>query len=87
MFRDALGVPHIRAHDVHDLADAQGEVTARDRGWQIEVDRLRAAGRLSELIGRAGVAWDVFTRRARLDDTARRAFSTLDDETRTFIAA
>ncbi|GAA4784866.1 penicillin acylase family protein [Microbacterium gilvum] len=87
VFRDALGVPHIRAHDVHDLADAQGEVTARDRGWQIEVDRLRAAGRLSELIGRAGVAWDVFARRARLDDTARRAFSALDDETRTFIAA
>ncbi|WP_164232720.1 penicillin acylase family protein [Microbacterium hydrocarbonoxydans] len=85
VFRDALGVPHIRATDVRDLARAQGEVTARDRGWQIEVDRLRAAGRLSELIGEAGVAWDVFARRARLDDTARRAFAALDAESRRFV--
>jgi penicillin amidase len=85
VFRDDLGIPHIRATDVRDLARAQGEVTARDRGWQIEVDRLRAQGRLAELIGEAGVAWDVFARRARIDSTARRAFDALDDETRQFV--
>jgi penicillin amidase len=85
VFRDDLGIPHIRAADVGDLAEAQGEVTARDRGWQIEVDRLRTSGRLSELIGGAGVAWDVFARRARLDDTARRAFQALDPETSGFV--
>ena len=52
VYRDRLGIPHLRATDVGDLAEAQGEVTARDRGWQIEVDRLRASGRLSELIGK-----------------------------------
>ncbi len=83
--RDHLGIPHIRATDARDLAAAQGEVTARDRGWQIEVDRLRSSGRLSELIGETGVVWDVFARRARLDDTARRAFARLDDATRTFV--
>lgn len=87
VFRDALGVPHIRATDVRDLADAQGEVTARDRGWQIEVDRLRAAGRLSELIGESGLDWDVFARRARIDDTAHRAFAALDEETSAFVSA
>ncbi|WP_424936574.1 MULTISPECIES: penicillin acylase family protein [Bacteria] len=86
VFRDALGIPHIRATDVRDLARAQGEVTARDRAWQIEVDRLRAAGRLSELIGEAGLAWDVFARRARLDDTARRAYSRLDEASGRFVA-
>ena len=85
VYRDGLGIPHLRAADVGDLAEAQGEVTARDRGWQIEVDRLRAAGRLSELIGAAGVAWDVFARRARLDDTARRALEGTDAETRAFV--
>ena len=85
VFRDAQGVPHIRATDVRDLAGAQGEVTARDRGWQIEVDRLRSGGRLSSLIGEAGVAWDVFACRARLDDTARRAFAALDAESRRFV--
>ncbi|WP_019180819.1 penicillin acylase family protein [Microbacterium yannicii] len=86
VFRDDLGIPHIRAMDVGDLAEAQGEVTARDRAWQIEVGRLRAPGRLSELVGEAGVAWDVFARRARLDDTARRAFAAADAETRSFVA-
>ncbi|MFE5410663.1 penicillin acylase family protein [Microbacterium sp. NPDC056569] len=85
VYRDDLGIPHLRATDVGDLAEAQGEVTARDRGWQIEVDRLRAAGRLSELIGAAGLAWDVFARRARLDDTARRALEGTDAETRAFV--
>ena len=85
VYRDDLGIPHIRATDAGDLAEAQGEVTARDRGWQIEVDRLRAAGRLSELIGEAGVGWDVFARRARLDDTARRALAGADAETRAFV--
>ncbi|MCP2636001.1 penicillin acylase family protein [Microbacterium sp. HD4P20] len=85
VFRDDLGIPHIRATDAGDLAEGQGEVTARDRGWQIEVDRMRASGRLAELIGEAGIAWDVFARRARLDDTARRAFAAADDETRAFV--
>lgn len=86
VYRDGLGIPHLRAADAGGLAEAQGEVTARDRGWQIEVDRLRAAGRLSELVGAAGVAWDVFARRARLDDTARRAYAGTDAATRAFVA-
>jgi len=86
IFRDALGIPHVRATDVRDLACAQGEVTARDRAWQIEVDRLRAAGRLSELIGEPGLAWDVFARRARLDDTARHAYRRLGEASRRFVA-
>lgn len=85
-FRDDLGIPHIRGTDVGDLAFAQGEVTARDRCWQIEVDRLRASGRLAALVGASAVSWDVFARRARLDDTARRAFAGTDAETRELIA-
>ncbi|GAB3399262.1 penicillin acylase family protein [Schumannella luteola] len=77
LFRDAQGVPHLRAADPLALAHAQGRVTAHDRGWQIEVDRLRAEGRLASLIGEAGLAWDVFAHRSRLDDTARRAHAAL----------
>lgn len=85
LYRDGLGIPHIRATTIRDLAFAQGEVTAQDRGWQIEVDRLRSVGRLAELVGESGVSWDVFARRARLADTARRAFDAQDDETRAFV--
>ncbi|GAA1957181.1 penicillin acylase family protein [Agromyces allii] len=85
--RDELGIPFVRGGDVFELAAAQGEVTAHDRGWQIEVDRRRAEGTLSALIGQAGLDWDVFARRARLDDTARRAFDGLGDEDRAFVRA
>ena len=74
VFRDALGVPHIRATDHLALAREQGLVTARDRGRQIEVDRWRAEGRLAERVGADGVEWDRFARRARLADTAQRAY-------------
>ncbi|WP_456845019.1 penicillin acylase family protein [Cellulomonas sp. P5_C6] len=87
VFRDALGVPHVRAADVLGLAREQGLVTARDRGWQIEVDRWKAEGRLAERIGPDGVAWDLFARRARLADTAQRAYAALGDEDRAFVDA
>ncbi|GAA1826300.1 penicillin acylase family protein [Agromyces salentinus] len=85
--RDDRGIPHVRGRDVFELAAAQGEVTAHDRGWQVEVDRRRAEGTLAALIGAAGLEWDVFARRARLDDTARRAFAALGDEDRDFVLA
>lgn len=77
LFRDAWGVPHLRASDHLELAEAQGRVTALDRGWQIEVDRWRAQGRLAERIGAAGVTWDVFAHRTRIDDTAQRVYAGL----------
>ena len=87
VYRDALGVPHVRAADHLALAYEQGLVTARDRGWQIEVDRWRAEGRLAERVGADGVEWDRFARRARLADTAQRAYAALADEDRAFVDA
>src|SRR5690606_26037794 len=58
-----------------------------DRGWQLQTDRLHAEGRLASLIGPAGVAWDVFAHRARLADTAQRAYHALDPEVRAWVDA
>ena len=49
--RDAYGVPHVRAGSISDLAHGQGEVTARDRAWQLEYLRRRAAGTTAEVLG------------------------------------
>ena len=80
LFRDAFGIPHVRGADHLEVAYGQGRVTARDRGWQIEVNRWRAEGRLAEQVGADGVEWDRFARRARLADTARRAYVALSGE-------
>ncbi|MFF8840941.1 penicillin acylase family protein [Streptomyces sp. NPDC015130] len=78
VYRDAWGVPHLRAADPQELAFAQGRVTARDRAWQLEVERHRAQGTTAAFLGAAEAGWDTFVRRARLADTARRCFERLE---------
>jgi penicillin amidase len=56
--RDERGVPHIRAHDEHDLFFAQGYVEGADRLFQMDLLRHYVAGRLAEWIGSAAVASD-----------------------------
>lgn len=90
IYRDAWGVPHLRADSVRQLARAQGIVTARDRAWQLEVERHRARGTSASLLGPDALPWDRFVRRARLDDTARRCFEHLerrDPETADWVRA
>jgi penicillin amidase len=85
VYRDKWGIPHLWADTVHELSYLQGRTTARDRAWQIEVERWRSEGRLAEHLGAAEVGWDRFARRVRLDDTARRCFAGLDAETRRWL--
>ncbi|NEB92522.1 penicillin acylase family protein [Streptomyces bauhiniae] len=89
-YRDAWGIPHLRATSARELARAQGRVTAVDRAWQLEVERHRAQGTSASFLGAAALPWDVFARRARLDDTARRCFTALerrDPETADWVRA
>ncbi|WP_020124252.1 penicillin acylase family protein [Streptomyces canus] len=88
--RDAWGIPHLRAGSARELARAQGRVTARDRAWQLEVERHRAQGTSAAFLGAGAVSWDTLARRARLDDTARRCFGALerrDPETAAWVRA
>ncbi|MEU6800383.1 penicillin acylase family protein [Streptomyces neyagawaensis] len=77
-YRDAWGIPHLRAADARALARAQGRVTAYDRAWQLEVERHRSQGTSASFLGADALGWDLFARRARLDDTARRCFARLE---------
>ncbi|MFC6149665.1 penicillin acylase family protein [Mumia xiangluensis] len=87
LFRDAYGVPHVRADTWLEVAGAQGRVTALDRGGQIQVEHWRSTGTLAEHIGAEGVPWDRFARAARLADTASRAYDALDAEDQDWVAA
>ncbi|MGW0706431.1 penicillin acylase family protein [Streptomyces sp. NPDC002643] len=89
-YRDAWGVPHLRAADAPALAHAQGRVTALDRAWQLEVERHRVQGTSASFLGADALPWDRFARRALLADTARRCFDRLertDPETAEWVRA
>ncbi|MEV5000677.1 penicillin acylase family protein [Nocardioides sp. LML1-1-1.1] len=85
--RDAWGIPQVSAGSVLEVAREQGRVTARDRGWQLEVERRRAEGTCAEVFGESGREWDLLVRRSLLADTARRAYAALAAESRAFVDA
>ena len=82
IYRDRLGIPHIRASSLHDAFFAQGFVTAQDRLWHMEFDRKRGAGRWAEMVGESAVEQDMMMRRFRLDDSARADYQASSPETR-----
>lgn len=86
-YRDAWGVPHLRAGSAAELAWAQGRNAALDRAWQIEVERHRAQGTSASFLGSGAVGWDRFARQSRLDDTARRCFERLEPATAAWITS
>lgn len=86
-YRDAWGIPHLRASDHRSLAFAQGWNAATDRAWQLENLRRRATGTAAALRGDEWLGWDRLTRQARVVDTAKAVFDALDPDTRAWVRA
>ena len=87
LFRDDLGIPHVRAASETAVAYGQGWVTAQDRGLQVEADRMRAEERFADVAGAAGAAWDRFAARERLAEAARAIHDALRPPERAWLAA
>ena len=87
VFRDAFGIPHIRAAGERDAFFAQGFVTAQDRLWQMESDRKRGTGRWAEAVGVTAVEQDKLVRRFRLEASARADYEAVNDHTRDMLDA
>jgi penicillin amidase len=62
ILRDRWGVPHIYANCTPDLFFAQGFVHAQDRLFQMEIHRRVGSGRVSEIVGPAGLQLDRIAR-------------------------
>ena len=84
--RDRWGVPHITGQSLHDVAFAQGYVTAQDRLFQMEMNRRVAAGRLAELFGPGDdnslIDADKFLRTLDLENAARDELAGIDPTTK-----
>ena len=82
VYRDWLGIPHVRAENEHDAFFAQGFVTAQDRLWHMEYDRLRGSGRWAEVVGDGALEQDKLMRRFRLTASAKADYNAMDSHTR-----
>lgn len=59
VLRDEKGMAYIHAKTIDDALMAQGFVTAQDRLFQMELMRLLASGRISEVTGEKGLPMDI----------------------------
>jgi penicillin amidase len=87
VYRDQRGVPHIYARNTHDLYLAQGYITAQDRLWTMDIDRVVTAGRLAELFGARWVNLDRHFRTLGLRRAAEASLITYSNETREYLDA
>jgi penicillin amidase len=84
---DRAGIPHIEAQTTADLFFAQGYCHARDRSWQMELNRRGARGELAELFGARAIDLDRVLRRLGFRRCAEREALTLDEEERSCLEA
>ncbi len=85
VMRDEKGMAYVYAQTLPDAMMAQGFVTAQDRLFQMQLTRLLAEGRISELVGDAGKSLDVRMRTIGIHRNAKKHAKILDDTTRLFI--
>ena len=87
VIRDEWGVAHIYAANNDDLFFAQGYVQAQDRLFQMDLNRRLGLGRLAEVTGPLGVAFDKFARYLGWPRAARAQADLSDPTTAAVIAA
>lgn len=85
--RDEMGVPHITAANLHDLALAQGFAMAQDRLWQMDLMRRLGEGLLSQVFGPVALEADEDNRRLGLGRTAHVEATRLSGDERALLDA
>ncbi|HET7801362.1 MAG TPA: penicillin acylase family protein [Humibacillus xanthopallidus] len=87
VLRDGRGVPTIYADNASDLFRAQGFVSAQDRFFEMDLRRHLTAGRLSEMVGSAGLESDKAVRTMGWRRVAEQELPRLAPETRQYLQA
>jgi penicillin amidase len=85
IWRDASGIPHIKAHSQSDAFAALGFVHGRDRLWQMEALLRRGTGQYAEWVGKAAVSGDILARQVNTAGVSQRDFAALGAEARAML--
>jgi len=83
--RDEKGMAYIYAQNMDDLNLAQGFVTAQDRLFQMELTKLFASGRITELVGDKARGLDTRMRTLGFYRNAEKHVGLLSDETLNYL--
>jgi penicillin G amidase len=84
---DSVGIPTIEAKSERDLYFAVGFMHARDRLWQLEVNRRVGRGQLAEIFGPKALDTDKFLRTLGVHRAAKKQLDNLPKEIQGFLQA
>ncbi|HEV7173599.1 penicillin acylase family protein [Pedococcus sp.] len=87
VLRGDHGIPQIYADNAEDLFRAEGFVHAQDRFFEMDLRRHITSGRLSELVGKAGLTTDKVIRTLGWRRVAEAELPTLKPESRRYLQA
>ena len=82
---DSSGVVHIRGESVRDVIIASGYIAAKERLWQMEIQRRLARGRLSEVFGDTTLKIDRLFLTLGMDSLTQVLYNTLSQESRQWL--
>jgi penicillin amidase len=85
VLRDEKGMAYIYAKNLPDAILTQGFVTAQDRLFQMNLNRLFSSGRISELVGDIGMETDIRMRTIGFRRHAEKHVKILSPETKLFL--
>ena len=85
--RTEANVPHVYASNRNDLGRVMGFTLARDRLFFMDLQRRLALGRISALLGDAGLATDMESRLTGMTDVAKRLGTHLEPDMRAYLTA
>jgi penicillin G amidase len=85
VWRDAWGIPHIKARSFRDAFAGLGFAHAQDRLWQMEALLRRATGRYAEWLGARALPADMIARKMDAAAASRRDIALLSDETKAML--
>ena len=86
IYRDAWGIPHIRADSDADAYFALGLAHAQDRLFQMDLTRRKAIGRSAEWLGAEAAESDILVRRLGMEAACRRDHEALGAEAKVMLA-
>ncbi|MEA3471064.1 MAG: penicillin acylase family protein, partial [Thermodesulfobacteriota bacterium] len=78
--RDGMGVEFVEAKNIYDLSFAMGYVHASDRLSQVIGFKLISQGRISEMVGPAGLEIDIYMRTLNLNKAAQILYDSSSDQ-------
>ncbi len=87
VIREANGIPHVFALNMHDAAFLNGWLHAQDRLFQMDANRRIAAGTLAELVGSAALSSDVQLRTLGVRRAAEATLPTVSADARSILDA